>query len=80
MLLCYMFYFTQADGNLLDAASFASYVALNTALVPNVIVIASESTGLHDDFEIDGDLALADHIQGASMVSALSSYVYNQYF
>jgi hypothetical protein len=74
----------QADGNLLDAASFASYVALNTALVPKVTVIASESTGVHDDFEIDGDLALADHIQGASMVSLLSvliltAYVYNCY-
>jgi exosome complex RNA-binding protein Rrp42 (RNase PH superfamily) len=69
--ICYVLCIVQADGNLLDAASFASYVALNTALVPKVTVIASESTGVHDDFEIDGDLALADHIQGATMVSLL---------
>ncbi|KAG5181267.1 ribosomal protein S5 domain 2-type protein [Tribonema minus] len=58
----------QADGNLLDAASFAAYVAFNTALVPRTTVISGEGAGVEDDFEIDGDLNTATRLPGADKV------------
>jgi exosome complex RNA-binding protein Rrp42 (RNase PH superfamily) len=61
----------QADGNLLDAASFAAYVALNTALVPLTRVIAGEGAGVEDDFEMDGDLGKAMRIAGVDNVSTV---------
>ncbi|CAN0115080.1 unnamed protein product [Phaeothamnion confervicola] len=54
----------QANGGLLDAASFAAYVALNTARVPRVTLVTGES-GLGDDFELSGDVADAAPIAGA---------------
>jgi hypothetical protein len=44
-------FFTQSDGNLVDALSLAAWVALNTAVIP-VVNLLADSSGKPHDFEI----------------------------
>ena len=55
----------QAAGSLLDAASFAAYVALNKTKIPKVVPVAGEIGGPDDDFEVDSDPARAVPLPGA---------------
>ncbi|CAM9972971.1 unnamed protein product, partial [Ectocarpus sp. 12 AP-2014] len=57
----------QADGNLLDASSFAAYTALNTARIPKVTPLVGEG-GIYDDFEISSEIDDAVAIKGATNV------------
>jgi len=47
----------RADGNVLDATSFAAYAALNTARVPKLTVVPGEAGASEDDFELSSDVA-----------------------
>ncbi|CAM9562876.1 unnamed protein product [Chrysoparadoxa australica] len=53
----------QADGNLIDACSFAAYVALCTAMLPKTSLLVGENNTV-DDFEIDGDITHGVPITG----------------
>lgn len=57
----------QADGNLLDASSFAAYTALNTARIPKVTPLLGEG-GVYDDFEMSGEIGDAVPIEGTANV------------
>ncbi|CAN0347599.1 unnamed protein product [Ascophyllum nodosum] len=56
-----------ADGNLLDASSFAAYTALNTARIPKVTPLLGEG-GIYDDFEISSEIDDAVAVAGAENV------------
>ncbi|CAN0489578.1 unnamed protein product, partial [Ectocarpus sp. 8 AP-2014] len=58
----------QADGNLLDASSFAAYTALNTARIPKVVTPLVGEGGIYDDFEISSEIDDAVAIKGATNV------------
>ncbi|CAM9768223.1 unnamed protein product, partial [Discosporangium mesarthrocarpum] len=57
----------QADGNLLDASSFGTYVALNTATIPKVTPVMGEG-GVFDDFVMSPYVGEAVPIVGADRV------------
>lgn len=56
----------QADGSVLDIASLAAYVALNSTRIPKVETVPGPG-GVHDEFELEADYGAVRRLDASSM-------------
>jgi exosome complex RNA-binding protein Rrp42 (RNase PH superfamily) len=56
----------QADGGVLDIASLAAYVALNSTRIPKVETVPGPG-GVHDEFELEADYGAVRRLNATNM-------------